>query len=291
VGNVTVGGTGKTPFAAWLARQIALRGHRVGVVLRGYGGRSGGGPRVVTPDSDPGEVGDEAVLHALRRPHVVVAGADRVAAARMAAGAGAEIIVCDDGLQHLRLERACEIVVIDAARGLGNGQLLPAGPLREPPARLEAADAVVLTQRGAPVPPRVAPRRPLTITARLSLGEAVNILSGERRSLDRFSHQPLHAVAGVGHPEAFFDGLRAAGLQIEAHALADHAALVPGALPFPASGTVLMTEKDAVKCRRFAGGDWWFVELEVDLERTATGELLALVLERAGLTGAGVRLG
>ena len=291
VGNVTVGGTGKTPFAAWLARQIALRGHRVGVVLRGYGGRSGGSPRVVTPDSDPDEVGDEAVLHALRRPHVVVAGADRVGAARLAAGEGAEVIVCDDGLQHLRLARDCEIVVVDAVRGLGNGLLLPAGPLREPPGRLEEADAVVLTQRGRPLPPRVSPRGPLTITAQFGLGDAVNVRSGERRALERFRRQDLHAVAGIGHPGAFFDGLRAAGLQVEAHALGDHAALDPGALPFPAAATVLMTEKDAVKCRRFAGADWWFVELGVDLERTAASELLALVLERAGLAGAGVRLG
>jgi tetraacyldisaccharide 4'-kinase len=291
VGNLTVGGTGKTPVAAWLARQLVLRGHQVGVVLRGYGGRAAGPPRMVTPDSDPAEVGDEAVLHALRGTRCVVAGADRVAAARRAAEAGAEIVVCDDGLQHLRLARDFELAVVDAARGFGNGRLLPAGPLREPPARLEKVDAVVLTERGAGRAARVAPVRPLTVTARFALGDAVNLASGERRPLEAFRGRPAHAVAGIGHPQAFFGALRAAGLAVEPHALADHAALDPAALPFPAQATVLMTEKDAVKCRAFAGADWWFVELAVGLDRADASALLALILERTGLTGAGVQLG
>ena len=291
VGNLTVGGTGKTPVAAWLARQLALRGHRVGVVLRGYGGRAIDRPRIVTPASDPAEVGDEAVLHALAGPRVVVTGADRVAAALRAAEAGAEVVVCDDGLQHLRLARDVEIAVVDAARGLGNGQLLPAGPLREPPVRLEQVDAVVLTERGPGRRAGVAPRGPLTVTAQLALGDAVNLASSERRPLDAFRGRALHAVAGIGHPEAFFDALRAAGLAIEPHALADHAALDPSALPFPAGATVLMTGKDAVKCRAFAGADWWLVDLAVGLDRSDAGALLALVLERTGLTGAGVQIG
>lgn len=291
VGNITVGGTGKTPVAAWLARQLGLRGRRVGVVLRGYGGRASGEVQVVTDGSDPSKVGDEAVLHAARGPHVVVIGADRVAAARRAIAEGAEIIVCDDGLQHLRLARDYEIAVVDAARGLGNRQLLPAGPLREPARRLESVHAVVFTQRGQAVEPAVTVNAPLAIDARLSLGDAINLRSGQRRTLDSFRGSPLHAVAGIGHPEAFFDGLRSAGLAVEAHPLADHAALDPGGLPFPADATVLMTEKDAVKYRSFAGADWWFVELGVNLERAAASDWVALVLERAGLAGAGVHLG
>jgi len=291
VGNITVGGTGKTPVAAWLVRQLTLRGHRVGVVLRGYGGSASARVQVVTAGSDIREVGDEAVLHALCGPHVVVAGADRVAAARRAVEAGAEIVVCDDGLQHLRLARDYEVAVVDAARGLGNGQLLPAGPLREPAGRLESADAVVFTQRGPPVEPAVTPRRPYTLTARLRLGEAVNVRTGERRALDSFQGHTVHAAAGIGHPQAFFAALRAAGLEVVAHPLADHAALDPAGLPFPAATTVLMTEKDAVKCRSFAGADWWFVELGVHLEREAANDWLAQILERAGLTGAGVHLG
>jgi tetraacyldisaccharide 4'-kinase len=291
VGNITVGGAGKTPVAGWLARGLALRGYRVGVVLRGYGGSASHLVQVVTAGSDPREVGDEAVVHALGGPHVVVTGADRVAAARRAVAEGAEIVVCDDGLQHLRLARDYEVAVVDAARGLGNGQLLPAGPLREPPGRLESVDAVVFTQRGGPTQPALTVRRPLTVTARLTLGDAVNVSSGERRALDSFHGRAVHAAAGIGHPEAFFEALRSAGLEVMGHALADHAALDPGRLPFPAGATVLMTAKDAVKCRSFAGADWWFVELGVHLERTAANDWLAQILERVGLTGAGVNLG
>jgi len=292
VGNLTVGGTGKTPVAAWLARQLGLRGHRVGIVLRGYGGQASGGPQVVTAASDPRSVGDEAVLHALRGPHVVVAGADRVAAARLAAAEGAEIVVCDDGLQHLRLGRDYEIAVVDAARGLGNGQLLPAGPLREPSGRLGRVGALVLTRRdGASVEPPRLPTEPYRLAVRFELRDAVNLLTGERRLLAAFRGQRLHAVAGVGHPEAFFDALQDAGLDIERHALPDHGALSQQALPFPADTTVLMTEKDAVKCRSFAGRDWWFVELAVVPDPEAAAGLLALILERVGLTGAGVQLG
>ena len=128
-------------------------------------------------------------------------------------------------------------------------------------------------------------------TAQLRLGEAVNLVSGEHRTLDSFRQAPLHAVAGIGNPGAFFDGLRAAGLDIVEHPLADHAALDAGSLPFPVGMTVLMTEKDAVKCRSFAGPAWWFVELEVCFERATAQELLAVILERTGLTRAGVHIG
>jgi tetraacyldisaccharide 4'-kinase len=131
----------------------------------------------------------------------------------------------------------------------------------------------------------------LTVTARLTLGDAVNVSTGERRALDSFHGRAVHAAAGIGHPEAFFEALHSAGLKVAGHALADHAALDPGRLPFPAGATVLMTAKDAVKCRSFAGADWWFVELGVHLDRTATNDWLARILERVGLTGAGVNLG
>jgi tetraacyldisaccharide 4'-kinase len=292
VGNLTVGGTGKTPVAAWLAQQLQLRGHRVGVVLRGYGGSHRGAPRIVEGTDAAAETGDEAVLHARRGAHVVVIGADRVAAARLAQARGAEVIVCDDGLQHTRLARDCEIAVVDGGRGLGNGWLLPAGPLREPRARLDSVHAVVVTGRDGP--PRALPglRRPLQVGARLALGAAVNLLSGERRPLAGLQQLPqLHAVAGIGHPAAFFAGLHAAGLHPRCVAMADHAALDPAALPFPAGATVLMTEKDAVKCARFAQPGWWWVELEVSIDRADAATLLATVLERTGLTAAGVKLG
>ncbi len=138
VGNITVGGTGKTPMTIWLAERLQSRGVRVGIVLRGYGGTSTQWPRDVTNETSAEEVGDEAVLLARRTGRVVVAGPDRVAAANRAIERGAQVIVCDDGLQHYRLVRNLEIAVIDERRGLGNGRLLPAGPLREPPSRLKS---------------------------------------------------------------------------------------------------------------------------------------------------------
>jgi tetraacyldisaccharide 4'-kinase len=293
VGNLTVGGTGKTPVAAWLAKQLTLRGHRVGGGLRGYGGSHKGGARIVQATDDPGVVGDEALVHARRGSHVVVIGADRVAAARLAVEQGAELVVCDDGLQHLRLARDYEIAVVDAARGLGNGCLLPAGPLREPAGRLESVDAVVLTSRGdaSPASGSLPSRGRFLVEARFELGQAVHLASGKRRDLSSFAGRPVHAVAGVGHPEAFFAGLRAAGLEVIEHPLPDHARLETGNLPFPVASTVLMTEKDAVKYRADALRDGWWVDLEVAIDRTTTEQWLGLILERAGMAGAGVHLG
>jgi tetraacyldisaccharide 4'-kinase len=293
VGNLTVGGTGKTPVAAWLAKQLSLRGNRVGVVLRGYGGTHTGAARVVKVDDDPAVVGDEALLHARRRPHAVVIGADRVAAAMLAAEQGADIVVCDDGLQHVRLARIYEIAVVDAARGLGNGHLLPAGPLREPPGRLEQVDAVVITERGGEASRRrvVRPRTPFVAEARFRPGEAVNLVTGARRDLATFAGTAVHAVAGIGHPDAFFASLRASGIPLTEHPLPDHASMEAAALRFPPDTTVLMTEKDAVKCAGYAQPGWWWVDLDVHIDRTTAEQLLTLVLERAGSTGAGVRLG
>jgi len=292
VGNLTVGGTGKTPVAAWLVRQLEARGRRVGVVLRGYGGSHRGDARIVTSADDPAQTGDEALLHARRGAHVVVIGADRVRAAELARKQGAEVIVCDDGLQHRRLARDYEIAVVDGGRGLGNRRMLPAGPLREPAGRLQSVAAVVVTDRGGAGRAGFEVRSPLLVPARMRLGDAVNLESGERRPLASF-HGPaeLHAVAGIGHPAAFFHALRAAGLAVVGHPLPDHAALDAAQLPFPQAATVLMTEKDAVKCRGRAPPGWWWVELEVDIARSDAAMLLASVLERTGLTGAGEALG
>jgi tetraacyldisaccharide 4'-kinase len=292
VGNLTVGGTGKTPVAAWLARQLTARGRRVGVVLRGYGGSHQGAPRVVTAADDAAVVGDEALLHAKNGMHVVVIGADRVRAARLAAEQGAEVVVSDDGLQHVRLARDYEVAVVDGARGLGNGWLLPSGPLREPARELESVHAVVVTDRGGPAPVKLTIRGPLQVTARFVLRDAVNLLSGERWPLSRFAGLgSLHAFAAIGHPEAFFTALREQGLRPECHALPDHAALDDAAVDLPQDATVLMTAKDAVKCRDAAQADWWWVELELEFNREDAAMLLDSVLARTDLTGAGVVLG
>jgi tetraacyldisaccharide 4'-kinase len=291
VGNLTVGGTGKTPIVTWLTGRLQAAGLRVGVALRGYGGSHGGAAQVVDADSPAAVVGDEALLHARRANHVVVVGSDRVAAVELAARRGADLVVCDDGLQHLRLLRDCEIAVVDASRGLGNGHLLPAGPLRESPRRLQQMDAIVLTRRG-PTPDASLPRGgPPVFPAELRLGLAVNLVSGERRPLEEFVGRPVHAVAGIGHPHAFFDRLRERGLELDARALGDHAELEPQTLAFGGRGPLLMTEKDAVKCRDFARANWWWVELDVVIEATAAQALLGIVLERCGLRISGVENG
>ena len=283
VGNLTVGGTGKTPIASWLAGDLRARGFATGIVLRGYGGRHSGGPLRVTRDTDPALAGDEAVLHAHRGAELVFVSGDRAAAARAAVAAGAQIVVSDDGLQHLRLGRQFEIVVIDAERGLGNGHLLPAGPLREPGSRLATVDAVVVTDRGQAASDTVARYGSRAIRARLTAGYAVNLIDGTRRVLAEFRGRRVSALAGIGHPEAFFAALRVEGLEVETHALPDHAVLDSGSLAWARDMTVLMTEKDAVKCRRHARPDWWYVDLEVTFDPPRAGwELVAQVLATVG---------
>ena len=293
VGNLTVGGTGKTPIASWLAGQLRARGFVTAIVLRGYGGRHHGGPLRVTRDTDPAIAGDEAVLHAHRGAELVFVDSDRTAAARAAVAAGAQIVVSDDGLQHLRLARQYEIVVVDATRGLGNGHLLPAGPLREPRGRLAAVDAIVVTDRGGGGDNPAACLGSRAIRARLTPGRAVNMVDGSRRELADFRGERVQAVAGVGHPDAYFAGLRAAGLDVDAHALPDHAAIDEASLAWARNATVLMTEKDAVKCLRFARPGWWYVDLDVAFEPpSAAEELVANVLAASRRSPAsGGRLG
>lgn len=286
VGNITVGGTGKTPMTIWLAEQLHARRLRVGIVLRGYGGRSTHWPREVTKETSSQEVGDEAVLLAQRTGALVVAGPDRVAAARAAIERGAEIVLCDDGLQHYRLVRDAEVAVIDERRGLGNSRLLPAGPLREPASRLASVDVKVLTRRSKQGGPAAKPVG-CTVVATPTLREAISIATGERRSLQSFSGTRVHAVAGIGNPEAFFDALRELGLDVDPHPLPDHARLSVGHLAFPDRAPVLMTEKDAVKCAAGAKGhpnELWAVRMDVALN-AADAQIMQQLLDRVLVPG------
>jgi tetraacyldisaccharide 4'-kinase len=258
IGNISVGGTGKTPLVIWITEFLQARGAIVSVVTRGYGGAATSWPQVVTTDSHAEEVGDEAVLVARRTGAIVVAGPDRIQTARRAIDLGATVIVSDDGLQHYRLSRDCEIVVIDADRRLGNGWLLPAGPLRESSGRLERADLIVATQRSANVH-----RSTEELAAHHTIVEAQCVTTGERRALSAFAGTAVHAVAGIGNPDAFFAMLRQHGLQIDARALPDHATISPSDIKFLDDAPVLMTEKDAVKCRSFASDNHWAVRLDV----------------------------
>lgn len=259
VGNLTAGGSGKTPLVIWLVQQLRARGHRPGVVSRGYGGSARGCVEVM-PDSAAAEVGDEPLLIRNKADVPVVVGRDRVAAARalLARHPGVDVIVSDDGLQHYRLQRDLELAVIDAASGLGNGWPLPAGPLREPPSRLARVDAVVQVVRGAAVP------RPFEGAWRADYraGLAYRLQAPQHKiALHELPQHDWIAATGIGRPQGFFDMLAAQGIRFSPRAFADHHAFQTGDLP--ADAAVLMTEKDAVKCRTIAGADWWAVELDV----------------------------
>lgn len=261
VGNITSGGSGKTPLVIWLVNWLRAKGYRPGVVSRGYGGAARGCVEV-RPDSPPAEVGDEPLLIRIKTDAPVVVGRDRVAAARtlLALQPGVDVIVSDDGLQHYRLQRDLELAVIDAATGLGNGWPLPAGPLREPGSRLDSVDAVIQVVRGAAQPLRALPLA--AWRADYSVGQAYRLRAPqERRALRELPSRDWLAVTGIGRPQGFFDMLAAQGIRYSPRAFSDHHAFRPQELPV--DGAVLMTEKDAVKCLAFAGADWWAVELDV----------------------------
>jgi tetraacyldisaccharide 4'-kinase len=281
VGNLTVGGTGKTPLTLWLAEQLRIRGRKVGILSRGYG-RAAGAARAVRADSSWREVGDEPLLLARRSGCATVVARDRAAGARMLATLGAEVILCDDGLQHLRLARDFAIAVIDGARGFGNGRLLPAGPLREPAAALARADLVVVN--GAPAHPSLG-LLPAAGVLRMDLiaGDAQRVDGAEApRPLSAFRGTRVHAVAGIGHPARFFRELRAQGLEVSEHAFADHHPFARADLAFGDSLPVLMTEKDAVKCAAFADARLWYVPVAARFSDSDARELMARVLAKTG---------
>lgn len=279
IGNITVGGTGKTPLTIWLANRLAASGRKVGIILRGYGGGATSWPQRATPESDWKEVGDEAALLARRTNAIVVAGPDRVADARLAKALGAQVILSDDGLQHYRLRRDLEILVVDGERALGNGRLLPAGPLREPRSRLATVDLHVITQRGEGASRARIQTGVPTVVAVPKLGTAVNLASGEVRTLANFADAPVHAIAAVGHPESFFAALRRFGLTVRGHAYADHAVLAGEHIDFADDAPVLMTEKDAVKCSALADRRHWVVPLEIALS-DEDENIVATLIER-----------
>lgn len=266
VGNLTVGGTGKTPFVIWLARLLAVHGWRPAVLLRGYGGRMAAAPLRVHADSDPALCGDEAVLIAAEALVPVYVCPRRVSAARVAVEEGADVLLCDDGLQHYALGRDLEIVMLDGARRLGNGALLPAGPLREPPTRLVEAGFVV-TKLGSAQPGEVMMDFAPPVVRALRGGEA--------SALSDWAGREVHAVAGIADPENFFRMLRAAGLRVRPHPLPDHAPPKPGMFEFGDTLPVLMTGKDAVKCRHFANSRLYRVGFDAVLDAVFTGRLLA----------------
>ncbi|GMQ88712.1 MAG: tetraacyldisaccharide 4'-kinase [Gammaproteobacteria bacterium] len=276
VGNIAVGGTGKTPLVIAIAKRAQQAGLRVGILARGYLGRAGRWPQQVSGSSDPGQVGDEAVLLARKTGAEVFAGPDRVASGRALLKASpCDLLICDDGLQHYALQTDTEIALVDAMRGQGNGLCLPAGPLREPVSRLRSVDAVVALGDDGD-------NADWPYSMRLVPGAARNVADPSNdRSLASFCGHSLHAVAGIGNPERFFTTLRAAGLRIQAHPFADHHPFSPADLEFGDSNPVLMTEKDALKCEQFAQHNWWFVPIEAQPDARLENWLAKLLNQEA----------
>ena len=269
VGNITVGGTGKTPLVAWLAGFLKQAGYAPGIVMRGYGGKARSWPQQVRPDSDPVVVGDEAVLLARHTQCPMAVGPDRAAAARaLIEHTGCNLIIADDGLQHYALARDIEILVIDGVRRFGNGLCLPAGPLREPLARLKEVDLIVTNG--------LAGRQEIPMKM---IGAAARRLNDStiERPLAQFSGQTVHAVAGIANPARFFESLRKAGLHITEHAFPDHHAFKPEDVNFEDAAPVLMTEKDAVKCRRFARDYDWYVPVDAQPDPRVGERILTLL--------------
>lgn len=273
VGNLTVGGTGKTPLVVWLARALAARGRSPGIVSRGYRGRSSRTPRRVTIDDDSAIVGDEPILLARNAACPVVVAADRCAAVELLLrDERIDVVLADDGLQHHALVRQCEIAVVDGARGLGNGHCLPAGPLREPADRLERVDAVVVNGRGW--------RRPGAIVGELVVTGVERLDGTASRRIDSFRGEHVDAFAAIGNPQRFFDLLSRHGLIVTGHARPDHVPLTPQELRTTGASSVMITEKDAVKLDRRTSSHVWCVKVEYVFDNEGAEQLMTTVLSK-----------
>lgn len=271
VGNLTAGGNGKTPVVIWLVEQLKQRGIRVGVVSRGYGGKADKYPLLLTAETTTAEAGDEPVLIFQRTGAPVAVSPVRSEAVQaLLTQKQVQIVITDDGLQHYALARDKEIVVIDGVRRFGNGWWLPAGPMRERAARLRSVDAVIVNGGTA---------QPGEIPMQLRPSQAVNLLTGEHRDVAQLNN--LVAMAGIGHPPRFFSTLEACGARlINRVALADHQALSPDQVSaFAEVGqTLIMTEKDAVKCRPFARENWWYLPVDAQLQGDQPERLLEALM-------------
>lgn len=278
VGNITAGGTGKTPLVLWVCDFLREQGYEPGIVSRGYGGR--GETMVVRGSSAPEIAGDEPVLLAQRSRCPVWIGRNRFVAARalIAANPGCDVIVSDDGLQHYGLQRDVEIAVIDGSRATGNGLPLPAGPLRESTSRLAEVDAVVVTG-GLPSPATNAK----TFAMRLDGNVFRNLLNPAfHQEAGAFHGKQTHAIAGIGNPARFFDHLQRLGMSFVAHAFPDHHAFSQSDLEFGEASAVVMTEKDAIKCIRFARENHWVLPVDAQVDATLGRLILDKMKTRHG---------
>lgn len=276
VGNLSVGGTGKTPLVIWLANQLARSGIRPAVVSRGYGGRAASFPLLVDYETPAAIAGDEPAMIARKLGCPVVIDPDRVAAANWLVERNlCDVIIADDGLQHLALDRDLELAVITSDRIAGNGFCLPAGPLRESPDRLKSVDIVIS---------RAANSTLTSHSMSLSLGECSRLDNPAMRlPLSAFWDSPVHAVAGIGNPDGFFDSLRRSGLEIIPHPFPDHHDYTPADISFADELPVIMTEKDAVKCAEFARRNYWAATVSVELDEGILERVMNTIAEIDGV--------
>jgi tetraacyldisaccharide 4'-kinase len=271
VGNITIGGSGKTPLVIALVEHLRARGWKPGVVGRGYG-RSSRGQVVVDATTSALDGGDEPVLIARRCQVPVVVDADRVAAARRVVELGADIVIADDGLQHYRLHRDIEIEVIDGARRRGNERLLPAGPLREPVQRASECDLCVANGGASEVG-----EWPMKL-----IGDTLSRSDGAGQPIDEWRGRRVHAIAGIGNPDRFFRALRERGLDVVEHAFGDHHAFVPDDLRFGEDLPVVMTEKDWVKCIGFAPAYAWMLPVRAECPEAFFADFASRLESRIG---------
>lgn len=272
VGNITLGGTGKTPLVIYLVEQLKAAGFKPGVISRGYGGQSTNWPVRVTADSDATMIGDESLLIAQQADCPVAVGPVRAESARLLLENNTlDVIVSDDGLQHYALHRDIEIVVIDGVRRFGNNFCLPSGPLREPQERIQEVDFVICNG-GEP--------QENEIQMQLQGNHAINMQTQERRALAEFKGANYHALAGIGNPQRFFDLLAQQGISCQTHPFPDHYAYSSNDICFKSADAIFMTEKDAVKCRSFATPQHWYVPVQASVESRFIEKLIALLTSK-----------
>lgn len=270
VGNVTVGGTGKTPLVIELAHLLKAQQWRPGIVSRGFGGVKQKTPIWIDEHSEPNKVGDEAILLARRSSCPVVICANRVLAVKaILEKTDCNIVLSDDGLQHYRLGRQIEIAVLDGDRKFGNGNLLPAGPLREPQTRLKQVDFVI-QQGGHP--------DKNYFSMQLQGDELVSLKNPQNKlPLSHFKNQKVHAVAAIGNPNRFFAALRAEGLDIIEHVFPDHYLYQKNDFNFSDTLPIVMTEKDKIKCETFADDRFWYLPIVAVLDKSFKDQFLAAI--------------
>lgn len=270
VGNLTAGGNGKTPVVIWLVEQLISQNVKVGVISRGYGGKAEQYPLLLQPNTTTSEAGDEPVLIYQRMQVPVAVATNRAQAIqRILAADPVDIIIADDGLQHYALQRDMELVVVDGVRRFGNGWWLPAGPMRERIGRLKSVDAII-TNGGTP--------QLNEIPMRLIADKAVNIVTGECRVVSEL--QNVVAMAGIGHPPRFFKTLTELGIVLdETHSFSDHQLYTFEQLSslISVNQVLLMTEKDAVKCRNFAQQNWWYLPVNAEIPEESKKRLLTQI--------------